>query len=107
MQHCGYVLYPVDLATNKATAAYGRREPRDVMGLVVTIHDRMLPLGAFAWADSARRPLHGSGLLDPGATVFLSADLFQNRRFNHEMKRRGGKNSENQRPGCRTNQRES
>ncbi|MBM4264448.1 MAG: hypothetical protein FJ145_23855 [Deltaproteobacteria bacterium] len=27
----GYVLHPVDLATNKVAAAYGRREPRDVV----------------------------------------------------------------------------
>jgi hypothetical protein len=26
----GYVLHPLDLATNKAMAAAGRREPRDV-----------------------------------------------------------------------------
>jgi hypothetical protein len=45
----GYVLHPVDLATNKAMAAAGRREPRDVVDLL-TIHDRILPLGAVVWA---------------------------------------------------------
>ena len=30
----GYVLHPVDLATNKASAAAVRREPRDVVDLV-------------------------------------------------------------------------
>ena len=40
----GYVLHPVDLATNKVAAAYGRREPRDVAE-VLTIHERILPLG--------------------------------------------------------------
>jgi hypothetical protein len=45
----GYVLHPVDLATNKFTAAAGRREPRDVVDLL-TVHDRVLPLGAVAWA---------------------------------------------------------
>jgi hypothetical protein len=30
----GYVLHPVDLATNKVSAAYGRREPRDIVDLL-------------------------------------------------------------------------
>ena len=46
----GYVLHPVDLATNKVAAAYGRREPRDVVDLL-TIHERILPLGAVVWAS--------------------------------------------------------
>jgi hypothetical protein len=46
----GYVLHPVDLATNKVAAAYGRREPRDVVDLL-TIHERILPLGAVIWAS--------------------------------------------------------
>jgi hypothetical protein len=46
----GYVLHPADLATNKVAAAYGRREPRDVVDLL-TIHDRILPLGAVVWAS--------------------------------------------------------
>ena len=41
----GYVLHPVDLATNKAAAAADRRVPRDVVDLV-TIHETILPLGA-------------------------------------------------------------
>ncbi len=45
----GYVLHPVDLATNKAMAAAGRREPRDVVDLVM-IHEQILPLGAVIWA---------------------------------------------------------
>lgn len=45
----GYVLQPVDLATNKIMAAAGRREPRDVVDLVM-IHEEILPLGAVAWA---------------------------------------------------------
>ena len=45
----GYMLHPVDLATNKLMAAAGRREPRDVVDLL-TIHDRILPVGAVAWA---------------------------------------------------------
>ena len=45
----GYVLHPVDLATNKIMAAAGRREPRDLVDLL-TVHDRILPLGAVVWA---------------------------------------------------------
>jgi Nucleotidyl transferase AbiEii toxin, Type IV TA system len=41
----GYVLHPVDLATNKASAAADRRVSRDVVDLV-TIHETILPLGA-------------------------------------------------------------
>jgi Nucleotidyl transferase AbiEii toxin, Type IV TA system len=49
----GYMLHPVDLATNKVAAAYGRREPRDVVDLV-TIHERILPLGAAIWASAGK-----------------------------------------------------
>jgi len=45
----GYVLHPVDLAMNKAMAAAGRRELRDLVDLV-TIHENILPLGAIIWA---------------------------------------------------------
>ena len=45
----GYVLHAVDLATNKIMAAAGRREPRDIVDLVM-IHDEILPLGAVVWA---------------------------------------------------------
>jgi hypothetical protein len=45
----GYVLHPVDLATNKAMAAAGRREPRDIVDLVM-IHHEIIPLGAIVWA---------------------------------------------------------
>ena len=44
----GYVLHPVDLATNKAMAAAGRREVRDLIDLV-TIHKTILPLRAVVW----------------------------------------------------------
>ena len=46
----GDVLHPVDLATDEVAAAYGRREPRDVVDLLV-IHERILPLGADIWAS--------------------------------------------------------
>jgi hypothetical protein len=51
----GYVLHPVDLATNKAAAAADRREPRDVVDLV-TIHETILPLGAVISAAVGRFP---------------------------------------------------
>jgi hypothetical protein len=51
----GYVLHPVDLATNKASAAADRREPRDVIDLV-TIHEGILPLGAVICAAVGRFP---------------------------------------------------
>jgi hypothetical protein len=46
----GYVLHPIDLATNKVGAAYGRQEPRDVVDLLA-IDERILPLGAVVWAS--------------------------------------------------------
>lgn len=45
----GYMLHPIDLATNKAMAAAGRREPRDIVDLV-TIHEKVLTLGPVVWA---------------------------------------------------------
>jgi hypothetical protein len=51
----GYVLHPVDLATNKASAAADRREPRDIVDLV-TIHENILPLGTVLCAAVGRFP---------------------------------------------------
>jgi len=51
----GYVLHPVDLATNKAMAAAGRRELRDIVDLV-TVHETILPLGAVFWAAVEKSP---------------------------------------------------
>ncbi len=51
----GYVLHPADIATNKALAAAGRREPRDVVDLL-DVDKRYLSLGAVAWAASAKDP---------------------------------------------------
>jgi hypothetical protein len=51
----GYVLHVIDIATNKALAAAGRREPRDVLDLL-TIHHRHVPLGAVIWAAVAKDP---------------------------------------------------
>lgn len=51
----GYALHPVDLATNKLLAAEGRNEVRDAVDLM-TVGDRILPLGANAWASAAKSP---------------------------------------------------
>jgi hypothetical protein len=51
----GYVLHLIDIATNKALAAAGRCEPRDVLDLL-TIHDRHVPIGAVVWAAVAKDP---------------------------------------------------
>jgi hypothetical protein len=51
----GYVLHPVDLATNKAMAAAGRREVRDIVDLVAN-HESILPLGATVWAAVDKSP---------------------------------------------------
>jgi hypothetical protein len=51
----GYQLQTADLATNKALAAAGRREPRDVLDLLY-IHARYLPLGAVIWTAVAKDP---------------------------------------------------
>ena len=51
----GYRLHVFDLATNKALAAGGRREPRDVLDLLY-IHDCHIALGAVIWAAVAKDP---------------------------------------------------
>jgi len=51
----GYVLHPADLAMNKAMAAAGRREVRDIVDLVNT-HETVLPLGAIVWAAVDKSP---------------------------------------------------
>jgi hypothetical protein len=51
----GYVLHPVDLATNKTSASADRREARDIVDLV-TIHENILPLGASICAAVGRFP---------------------------------------------------
>lgn len=45
----GWRLHVADLATNKALAAAGRREPRDLLDLIF-IDQRHLPLAAVLWA---------------------------------------------------------
>jgi len=51
----GYILHPADLAINKAMAAAGRREVRDIIDLVIT-HETILPLGAIVWAAVDKSP---------------------------------------------------
>ena len=51
----GWRLHVVDIATNKALAAGGRREPRDVLDLLY-VNDAHLPLGAVIWAAVAKDP---------------------------------------------------
>lgn len=51
----GYVLHPVDIATNKAAAAADRRVPRDIVDLL-TIHNAILPLGAVVCAAVGKFP---------------------------------------------------
>jgi hypothetical protein len=51
----GFVLDPVDLAMNKALAAAGRREVRDIVDLV-NFHEKILPLGAIVWAAVDKSP---------------------------------------------------
>lgn len=51
----GYRLHIFDLAANKALAAGGRREPRDVLDLLY-IHERHIPIGAVIWAAVAKDP---------------------------------------------------
>lgn len=51
----GYVLHPVDLATNKILAASDRREVRDAVDLQ-RVEDEILPLGPVAWAAAKKSP---------------------------------------------------
>lgn len=51
----GFVLHPVDLATNKVMAAAGRRALRDILDLI-TIHEQILALGAVVWAAVEKAP---------------------------------------------------
>ena len=51
----GYILHPVDLAANKAMAAAGRREVRDLVDLL-TVHETILALGPVIWAAVEKSP---------------------------------------------------
>jgi hypothetical protein len=71
----GYVLHIVDLAVNKVMAAASRREPRDIVDLL-TLHDRVLPLGALVWAAAEIAP----GYTPEG----LIAEVRRNARYSSE-----------------------
>jgi hypothetical protein len=51
----GYVLHPLDLATNKLLAAADRFEVRDAVDLL-WIDQQVQPLGAVAWAAAEKSP---------------------------------------------------
>ena len=51
----GYMIHPVDLATNKVMAAAGRQKAADAVDLI-TIHDHVLLLGAVVWAAVEKAP---------------------------------------------------
>ena len=51
----GYVLHMIDLGVNKVMAAASRREPRDVVDLL-TLHERVLSIGALIWAATEIAP---------------------------------------------------
>jgi len=51
----GFALHPLDLATNKVSAAVSRREPRDALDLL-SIHEKLIPLGAVVWAACDKSP---------------------------------------------------
>ncbi len=51
----GYVIHPVDLATNKVMAAAGRQKAGDAVDLI-TIHHHVLPLGSVIWAAIEKAP---------------------------------------------------
>ncbi|MGC8494960.1 MAG: hypothetical protein ACP5SH_24840 [Syntrophobacteraceae bacterium] len=51
----GYMIHPVDLATNKVMAAAGRQKAADAVDLL-TIHQHVLPLGAVIWAAVEKAP---------------------------------------------------
>ncbi len=51
----GYMIHPVDLATNKVMAAAGRRKVADAVDLL-TINDHILPLGPVIWAAVEKAP---------------------------------------------------
>jgi len=51
----GFLLHPVDVATNKILALVGRNEPRDYVD-ALEIVETILPLGPLVWASVAKDP---------------------------------------------------
>lgn len=65
----GFVLDPIDLATNKLLALAGRDEARDFFD-VLHIHEHVLALGALCWATVGK---------DPGFTPLSLLELLKRR----------------------------
>lgn len=51
----GFILHPIDLATNKLLALAGRNEVRDYLD-VIWCSENILPLGALCWAAVGKDP---------------------------------------------------
>jgi hypothetical protein len=51
----GYLLHPIDLATNKVLALAGREEPRDLVDTLY-LHRNLLELGPLVWAAVGKDP---------------------------------------------------
>ncbi len=69
LEGIGFVLHPVDLAINKVLALAGRNEPRDFVDILY-LTERILPLGALAWAAAGK---------DPGLNPIMLLDLLARR----------------------------
>lgn len=65
----GYILHPIDLATNKLLALAGRDEARDYYDILEII-EHTLPLGALCWAAVGK---------DPGFTPLSLLELLKRR----------------------------
>ncbi|MEW6322548.1 MAG: hypothetical protein AB1635_15850 [Acidobacteriota bacterium] len=65
----GWVLHPIDLATNKLLALAGRDEPRDFLDML-DLHERTLPIGALCWAAAGK---------DPGYTPLSLLEILRRR----------------------------
>lgn len=70
----GFVLHPIDLATNKLLAVAGRDEPRDFLDLL-DLHAGVLSIGALCWAASGK---------DPGYTPFALLEILRRRGKYHQ-----------------------
>lgn len=65
----GYLLHPIDLATNKVLALAGRDEPRDLLD-TLHLHEQVLPLKGLVWAAVGK---------DPGYSPLSLLDLLRRR----------------------------
>lgn len=65
----GYLLHPIDLATNKVLTLAGRDEPRDLLD-TLHLHKTVLPLKALVWAAVGK---------DPGYSPLSLLDMLRRR----------------------------